>query len=165
MTVPLCDVCDEDKATVYCSACAANLFLCDQCFPFAHKSTTKKAHAPIPINTYLATTMASSHEVIGPPPRSDKGLGKKRLQPYVSSPLWYNCESTSAQATTYEGKTEVTERVGDKLPQSGDAEPTIDEECVDGTTLTTAGWVAWLRRQAAHVMLQPRLALECEEVD
>jgi hypothetical protein len=35
------------------------------------------------------------------PPGSGKGLGKKRLQPCVSTPMWYNVDSMSAQATTY----------------------------------------------------------------
>ena len=42
VSVPLCDMCEEKKATKYCSDCTGNRFSCDSCFVLTHKFAKKQ---------------------------------------------------------------------------------------------------------------------------
>eukprot|EP00729_Bicosta_minor_P008247 gene8247-biopygen25007 len=66
-TAPVCDVCDEEKATKHCGDCKKNQFFCDDCFTPAHRSAKNKGHTPTPIQKYLASRASASGGGSGAP--------------------------------------------------------------------------------------------------
>ena len=54
--VPLCDICEEEKATKYCGECKRGHRLqCDGCHATSHKSVKKQGHVSVPILEHLAS--------------------------------------------------------------------------------------------------------------
>ena len=53
--VPLCHICEEEKATKYCAQCTMTKLLCDGCHASSHKFVKKQGHASVPIQEHLAS--------------------------------------------------------------------------------------------------------------
>ena len=57
---PLCDHCEEELATQYCSSCRMNQQMaCDGCHSVTHKSAKKQGHVSVPIQDHLSSSAAA----------------------------------------------------------------------------------------------------------
>ena len=66
---PMCDNCDEELATKFCSNCKVNhQLLCNGCYASSHKSAKNQGHTPIPVHEHLASAPAHAAGGGAPPP-------------------------------------------------------------------------------------------------